>query len=443
MRAVPIHDRRALEPSQDFDRHVGRHRVHEDEASGARARRADRIEHDDVRLAHAPLVLVGCAHLERHLRIGPEHLLEEEVAGADEQHRDLPRWRQDRIGGVVDVEVVVDPEPCRDGAPAAVAEREHHRPPHARFQRDLFLGDRLAVELESEAERLGLRGIVHERDEGLIVERAEVVLADRQAGDGDVLTAAPDAHPSHTGIGDVRTLGEREGAVGEDVDLGARLGRDEGTRRADGLHESGRQVTGLRGPDGRQRPLTVTGERRRHLRLHPGLDDHHLGALAEAAHEGRGARLRHIEPRGRDIARLHRRRGVQHDDDFSRALAHDRRHRPGQRQGERQEGQELEQQQRVAVEPLEERRGFTVVHRGVPQEQARHGSLAPPDLEEVEQHQGHGQGEERQGERSEKAHTRTRPRSWARTNSSTGASDETRWYPISLVRQNVSTRSRN
>ena len=108
-------------PAEHLDRHVGRHPVDEDEAAGPTLRRARRVDDDDVGLAHAALVLVGRLHLERHLRIRPEHLLEEEVAGAHQRDGDLPRRRQHGVRRVVGVEVVVDVDAGRDGAAAVVA----------------------------------------------------------------------------------------------------------------------------------------------------------------------------------------------------------------------------------------------------------------------------------------------------------------------------------
>ena len=64
MRAVPVHDRRALDPAENLERHVRRNRVDEDEPARPRSRRRDRVEDDDVGLAHTALVLIGRADLE-------------------------------------------------------------------------------------------------------------------------------------------------------------------------------------------------------------------------------------------------------------------------------------------------------------------------------------------------------------------------------------------
>ena len=48
--------------------------------------------------------------------------------------------------------------------------------------------------------------------------------------------------------------------------------------------------------------------------------------------------------------------------------------------GQREQGQDLQEEERVALQPLEEGRGLAVAERGRPQEQARHricGAAAP------------------------------------------------------------------
>src|SRR5207249_1356627 len=82
---------------------------------------------------------------------------------------------------------------------------------------------------------------------------------------------------------------------------------------------------------------------------------------------------------------------------------------------------------------------LAVAQRRIPQEQARHPPLAPANLEEIEQDEREDQRRESERERREEAHTSRRPRICASTNSSTGVSVVTRWYPISWVRLNVST----
>ena len=223
------------------------------------------------------------------------------------------------------------------------------------------------------------------------------------------------------------TLGQGERAVREDVDLGARVGAHQRARRADGLGEPVGEVPGLRLGDRGQGALAVAPERGGNLGLDARLDHHDLGALAQPPDEPRGLRPRNVEARGTDIARLHGRRGVEHQHGLAGAVARHRDGRPRERDGQREEGQDLEDQERIALEPLEERGRLAVAERRIPQEQARHPSLAPTDLEEIEQHQRDGQGEERERERGEKAHATTRPRNCDRTKSSTELSDVKRW----------------
>ena len=57
--------------------------------------------------------------------------------------------------------------------------------------------------------------------------------------------------------------GQREGAVGEDVDLRPRIGADQRPRGAHRLDETGGQVVRPRGSDGRHRAVAVARTSRR------------------------------------------------------------------------------------------------------------------------------------------------------------------------------------
>ena len=96
--------------------------------------------------------------------------------------------------------------------------------------------------------------------------------------------------------------------------------------------------------------------------------------------------------------------------------------------GQGEQGEDLEDEQRVALQPLEEGRGLAVAQGGVPEQQARHRHLAAPHLEEVQEEQRarESAGQE-QGERTQEAHDSRSPLSWRSTNSSTGVSVTTRW----------------
>ena len=120
MRPIPVHDGGVVEPAQHLERHVGGHRVDEHESPVAELGRAHAVDHHHVEAFHPALVGVRLADLELHLGIGVEDLLEEQVAGADQQHREGAGRRDHRVGHVVGVEIVGDVEPeLEDRRPAA------------------------------------------------------------------------------------------------------------------------------------------------------------------------------------------------------------------------------------------------------------------------------------------------------------------------------------
>jgi hypothetical protein len=145
---VPVHDHRRLEPAQDLERHVGRHRVDEHVTPAADPRRTDGVQHDDVEAFHAALVRIRLAYLELDLRIGRELLLEEEVAGADQEHPERTRGRDDGVGDVVRREVVHDVEPRAQHSASRVGEGQHDGAPHLRVEGQRLFGHHLAVERE-------------------------------------------------------------------------------------------------------------------------------------------------------------------------------------------------------------------------------------------------------------------------------------------------------
>ena len=112
--------RSVLRPSTSIGTSGG-HAVDEHEAPGPTRGGLTESRMTTSALFHAALVLVGRAHLDARPGIGAEHLLEEQVAGAHEQHGDLARRRQDGPRGVVGVEVVADVDARLHGAAAVVA----------------------------------------------------------------------------------------------------------------------------------------------------------------------------------------------------------------------------------------------------------------------------------------------------------------------------------
>src|SRR6266436_1994156 len=133
-------------------------------------------------------------------------------------------------------------------------------------------------------------------------------------------------------------------------------------------------------------------------RLNRGLDDHHLRARPQPAHDVESLALGANEARGRDVGRLHRSRRVEHDHDALRPVPHDRDGGTGEGQGQGEEGEQLQDQERVALLALEERRRLAIAQGRIPEEEAGHRSLAPPHLEEVQEHERDGQRTDEEGE---------------------------------------------
>ncbi len=215
--------------------------------------------------------------------------------------------------------------------------------------------------------------------------------------------------------------------VGEDVDLRPRIRAHQGPRGAQPLGQAVGQIVGLERAQTRRDAIMLAGERHHHARLHSGLDHHDLGALAEAPHEPERGALRLHEARGGHVGGLHGRGGVHHDGHPLRTLPHHGHRGTGQRHREGEQGQDLQDQQRIALQALEEGRGLAVAEGGLPEEEARDAHLPPPDLEEVEQEQRHREGAEEERERTEEVHASRSPFSWRSMNSSTGVSVTTRW----------------
>ena len=202
MRPVPVHDGRGLETAQHLERHV---------AGGTvltRTKRplpmrggARRVEHHHVEALHAALVGVGLPDLELHLGIGLEHLLEEEVAGAHQEHGDLARRRDHGVGDVVGWRG----RPRRSGARRTTpppgwlkGSTTARRTLGSRVER--LLGEGLVVQRERERERCTASGEKFTIDmKACESKRPEVVPPDGEVGDGHVVGAAGPRRPSARG----------------------------------------------------------------------------------------------------------------------------------------------------------------------------------------------------------------------------------------------------
>jgi len=163
-----------------------------------------------------------------------------------------------------------------------------------------------------------------------------------------------------------------------------------------------------------------------HARLHGGLDHHDLGARSQPAYEIERLALGAAETRRRHVRGLHGGRGVEDDDDSLGSMPHDGDRRTSRGQGEGEEGEELQDQERIALQALEEGGGLAVAPRRIPQQEAGHRRFPPPHLEEIQEDEGDGQRTDEQGQGGEEAHARSNPLSCRRVISSTGVSVTTR-----------------
>ena len=76
---------------------------------------------------------------------------------------------------------------------------------------------------------------------------------------------------------------------------------------------------------------------------------------------------------------------------------------------EGEQSEELEDEQRVALETLEEGRRLAIAESRVPEEETGHRGLTPPHLEEIQEHERYGERTDEQGEGREQAHARRSP----------------------------------
>jgi hypothetical protein len=216
-------------------------------------------------------------------------------------------------------------------------------------------------------------------------------------------------------------------AIGENVDLGPGIGPHQSPGGAQPFGQAVGQIVGLHRADGRGHAIVLARERHQHLGLHARVDHHDLGTLAELPQQAQRGPLRLDEARPRHVGGLHGGGAVDHERDPLRPLPHHVHRRPGQRHREGQQGEDLQNEERVALQALEEGRGFPVAERGIPQQQARDPHLPAPHLQEIEEEQRHRQRGHQESERTQEVHARRSPFSWRSMNSSTGVSVTTRW----------------
>ena len=212
-----------------------------------------------------------------------------------------------------------------------------------------------------------------------------------------LLAALPDADPAHARVGRSRRRAAGVKAPSVKTWISARGSRaDQRPRRAHRLDQPGRQVAGARAADGRQRAVAVA-RRARPSRV--GCTPASITMTSAPSPRRRTSAA--ASPRatsnrdGDDVARLHRGRGVEHDDDLAGALAHapSRRAAPAPassassaRIWRMSSGSRCSRWKNV-----EASRSRMI---GCHSRRLEHPALAPPHLEEVQQHQRQRQRED-------------------------------------------------
>jgi hypothetical protein len=194
---------------------------------------------------------------------------------------------------------------------------------------------------------------------------------------------------------------------------------------AEGPDEVGRRVGGLETVEGAEEGRGVAGEPGEGLGAPVHAHQHAEVGAPQPPDDAAGCLLGGGETRRGDVACLHRGRGVDHEDHGAPGEGGDAEARIAEGQDQERQEDELEQQGEPASEASQERRRLLLPGDPVPEAREGDGDPAPPQLEEVEDHQGGGRGaEERpqlgQGE-AEEGHLRNPPaRKIVRISSSKG-----------------------
>ena len=337
MRAVPVEDRRLLELAERLDRDVAREGVDKHEPPRADLRRGGAVEDDDIGAGHPTGVLSRGLRLQDDLWIGPERLLEEQVAGAHEEHAELLRGGEDGDRRIVDREVVGDPGLHSEPPATWVRERDDDVPLDPGGQRNGLLAEGAVVEGQREREPDGVVAEVGQGDERLIVVRVVGALPDREPRDRDVPGAAADAHPPDPGIGELLRQRRVECTVRQDVYADPRVpSGHERKGRSDRPVQPVREIARLEGPYAGPGAAVIPRERHADGGVRAGFDHHDLRPGARFVDQGGRARLGGPEAAWHNIARLHGRGDVHHEHQAVGALAREQDRRPSQREDEQE-----------------------------------------------------------------------------------------------------------
>ena len=141
-----------------------------------------------------------------------------------------------------------------------------------------------------------------------------------------------------------------------------------------------------------------------------GGDEHGLLARPQRGDGGSDGGLGRRKTRTGDIGRLHAGRHVEDEDGALVAGDQDGADGPRERQGQEQDGQDLQQQEQGRLQPAEGGARLLVPQAVRPEEGAAHERLATTDLEQVQEDDGRNAQQEEERRRIEKAHRRNPPR---------------------------------
>ncbi len=188
-----------------------------------------------------------------------------------------------------------------------------------------------------------------------------------------------------------------------------------------------------RGGDRRDRllhPAQVRRAVRDDLRRAARRDDAHLAAGREVLERVDRRGLGRVEPGGRDVGRLHRRRGVHDEDEVAREAGRSLDERPRGEDREDRDEEQLEEEQEAPAQLLPRRVRLDVGHERPPQERGRDDLPVAPQLEQVHREDDRQEREPGERDRGEEAHqpTTRRRRSSANTRSASGTSEDRGTY---------------
>ena len=408
---IPVHDRRILHPTLDFEGHPLGHRVHEEVAAGRDALGGNAVQDHHIVSLGVLLDEFYPSPDQLHLRVGGQRLLQEGVTLADQENAERVRTRDHGQRLIVRREVVVHVDGRLEDAALLAGKREDERPLELGGERDPLRLDGPILEGELEIEGHGGVAVVRHGKKGLIVGGPEEGLARLEGRDADVLALLAKLMPVQRGPGQVGQAGRVKGPIREHLHRGQppahleiRLGQ------AEGLGEAAGDIQGPEGGDAARQSLAVVGEGDHDAGLGPRGDQYGLLAEREPRDRRRQGLFGSGKARAADLLGLHARRDV--EDEHGPLVPRDlhRADRSSQGQGKKQDDQGLKQQEEARFQPAEGRGGLLISETVRPEKRAAHHCLSAADLEQVENDDRRDPQQKEECRRIQEAHRKNPPR---------------------------------